>query len=94
MQLNGKNTLNALLRKGFVENENKSSDHKRIEFWHDGKLTRARTKFSHSGNELDDWLIGQVSKQICLTKQQFIDFAECKIDQNQYVEILKKGKIL
>lgn len=92
--LDSNKTYRALCRKGFMEAENKSKDHKRVEFWHNGKLTRSRTKFSHNGQELDDYLIREMSKQIYLTKKQFVSFAECTLSEAQYVEILKSQNVL
>lgn len=94
MPLKAKDTLNALLKKGFVEAQNKSNDHKWVEFWHNGKLTRVKTKFSHNGQEINDFLISQMSKQTYLTKPEFIKFASCEISQEGYEAILKtKGFI-
>jgi len=83
-----------MVKKGFQEASNKSVDHKRIEFWHKGKLTRCRTKFSHNGEEINDWLISQMSKQVSLSKKQFIEFAKCTLSQDMYVEILKEKNII
>ncbi|HSH65815.1 MAG TPA: hypothetical protein VLB84_08460 [Bacteroidia bacterium] len=82
-------TLSNLKKKGFTEPENKSKDHIRLEFWHEGKLTRAKTKLSHNKQDINDFLISAMSKQICLTKKQFLEFAKCTISQAEYIEILK-----
>jgi hypothetical protein len=88
-------TLSNLKKKGFKKDEtHKSGDHVRLEFWHNGKLTRARTKLSHNREDLNDFLISQMSKQICLTKKEFIEFAKCDISQEDYENLLKsKGHI-
>ena len=88
--LEHKTTLNNLKKKGFVEPKNKSNDHIRLEFWYNGKLTRANTKLSHNKQDINDSLISLMSKQICLTKKQFIEFSKCTITQPQYEEILKE----
>jgi hypothetical protein len=87
--LDAKKTLQNMLRKGFVETINKGKDHKRIEFWHNGKLTRARTKLSHNDQELNDYLIGMISKQICLSRAQFVKFAICHMSESDYIEALR-----
>ena len=92
--LDSRKTYNNLKKKGFVDADGKSKDHIRVEFWHNGKLTRCRTKLSHNGQELNDYLISQMSKQISLSKSQFVDFAECKLKESDYVEILKSKKII
>lgn len=81
-------TLQNLKQKGFKETP-KSGDHIRVEFWYNGKLTRARTKFSHNKQDIDDYLISLMSKQICLTKSKFIDLARCPLSQAEYENILK-----
>ncbi|MBC7381615.1 MAG: hypothetical protein H7296_01325 [Bacteroidia bacterium] len=92
--LDGQKTYRNMLSKGFTDAENKSNDHKRIEFWHQGKLSRARTKFSHNNQDLDTYLIGQISKQIGLTKPEFIEFAECTLSQGDYVTLLSNRSLL
>lgn len=92
--LDGKATYKALLKKGFSVASNKSPDHKWVEFWHEGKLTRVKTKVSHSGEDINDFLIGQMSKQVYLTKKQFISFAECQINKEEYIQLLKNQNLL
>lgn len=87
--LDHETTLSNLKRKGFTEPSNKSKDHIRLEFWHGGKLTRAKTKLSHNKQDINDYLISAMSKQICLTKKQFIEFSKCTLSKEQYEEILK-----
>lgn len=92
--LDGKKTYKAMCSKGFTVTEQGGKDHKRIEFWHEGKLSRSRTKFSHNNQDLDDSLIGLISKQVGLTKKQFLAFAECTLTQEAYIEILRAQKLL
>lgn len=92
--LDSRKTYNNLKKKGFIDADGKSQDHVRVEFWHDGKLTRCRTKLSHNGQEINDYLISQMSKQISLSKKEFIDFAECKLTHSEYIEILKAKNLI
>jgi len=85
---------NNLLRKGFKEATNKSRDHKWIEFWYKGKLTKIRTKVSHGEKEIGDRLISFMSRQTYLSNNQFREFALCNITELQYIEILKKKMIV
>lgn len=89
-----KDTISGITKKGFYEAENKSEDHKWFEFWHDGKLTRIKTKFSHGDNEIGDSLIALIARQLSLTKKQFLNFVECTLSLNEYVNILKEKKII
>ncbi|MFH1005838.1 MAG: hypothetical protein V1781_10185 [Bacteroidota bacterium] len=91
MVLDSKKTENNLIRKGFSP---KKSDHIRLEFWYNGKLTRIRTKLSHNHQEINDYLIGQMAKQIALTRKQFIALADCTLDKNEYQKILKERGII
>jgi hypothetical protein len=92
--LDSKKAYKAMCKKGFKEASNKSNDHKRIEFWFEGKLTRCRTKFSHNDQEINDYLISQMSKQVALSKNQFVEFAQCTLSESGYIEILKEKKIV
>lgn len=92
--LDSNKTYKSMCKKGFQEAENKGNDHKRIEFWYDGKLTRCRTKFSHNAEELNNYLIGEMAKQIALSRNEFIEFAKCTLSKEGYVTILKSKKLV
>lgn len=88
-------TIKNFEAKGFQKYESKSNDHLWLEFWHEGKMTIHRTKFSHgSGKDLNDFIISAISKQVSMTKPFLMEFAQCKKSQNEYIEQLKKaGKL-
>jgi len=76
----------ALVKKGFKENRN---HHKMYRLYIDGKKTIIQTKTSHSEKDYDDNMLKQRRLQIGLpTKQQFLDFVECPLSEEQYLEIL------
>lgn len=85
--LDPKRTFRNLKKKGFQEAKTKSSDHKQLEFYHNNLLV-SRTKISHNSQELENYLIRQMSVQCELTKDQFIDFAKCPLSKEEYLEIL------
>lgn len=86
--IDAKKTYKNLLKKGFDDADNKSSDHKWLELFHNGKLI-LHTKISHGGTDLGNYLIKQMSQQCKLTKDEFIDLANCPMSKEQYFEILK-----
>ncbi|HLP51135.1 MAG TPA: hypothetical protein VK154_09655 [Chitinophagales bacterium] len=92
--LDAKKTLKNLKSKGFVLAKHKSDDHIWIEFWHKGKLTRVKTKISHSSKELNDYLIKCMSNQTYLSKSEFVDLATCPLSHEAYIAILKTKKII
>lgn len=92
--LDSKETYRSFCKKGFQDAINKSKDHIRVEFWHQGKLTRSRTKFSHNGQELNVYLIREMSKQIYLSKKEFVSFAKCTLTEIEYVQILKNQNLI
>ncbi|HCN84957.1 MAG TPA: hypothetical protein DIT07_15270 [Sphingobacteriaceae bacterium] len=85
--LNTKKTIASLTQKGFVLN---NTHHQYYEFWHDGKLI-AQTYTSHSGDTLNDYLIGSMKKQCKMEKNFFIDFAKCTKTKDDYLKVLKQN---
>lgn len=84
-------TRNNLLSKGFQES---NSDHKRLEFWYEGKFV-LNTKISHGpSHDLNEHLIHQMSKQCLLTKQEFLNLANCPLKEKDYLQILNKKQAL
>lgn len=92
--LDAKITYKNLLSKGFQKALNKSDDHMWLEFWYGGKLTRVKTKMSHSARDINDGLISLMSKQTYLTSKQFKSMAECTTSELEYIEILKEKNIV
>ncbi|HNW97989.1 MAG TPA: hypothetical protein PKK00_06225 [Bacteroidales bacterium] len=89
--LDTKKTLQNLLQKGFVEN---SGDHKFLEFWHNDKLV-LHTKISRgSSKDIGISLVSQMAHQCKLSNNQFIQFAKCSINKEEYIKILSKNGLL
>jgi len=91
--LDPKKTYNNLKKKGFSDSITKSVDHKRLEFHHDGKFVLS-TKISHTNNDIDNYLIKQMSVQCKLDKDDFLDLAKCPLSKADYLEILAKKGLL
>ncbi|MCL2596277.1 MAG: hypothetical protein FWD66_01155 [Paludibacter sp.] len=94
MIINKDKAYKSLHKKGFIDSDIHSIDHKYLEYYSEGKLV-CYTKVSHGSNkDLDDYLIRQMSQQCKLTKQQFSDLVKCPLSKEQYKEILKEQNLL
>lgn len=73
----------ALQRKGFAP---ETGDHNYFVYHRhqSGKKTAIFTKTSHSGSDLDDFLLGQMAKQCRLSKQNFLRLVDCPLDRQTY----------
>ena len=91
--LDAKKTHKNLLKKGFNIAENKSQDHLWLELFHKGKLV-LHTKISHGASDLGDYLIKQMSHQCKLSKQEFMDLANCPMSKEHYFRLLKDNGYL
>jgi hypothetical protein len=91
--LNPKKTYQNLKKKGFVDSTTKSVDHKRIEFFYNDKFVLS-TKISHNSNDLDNYLIKQMSVQCHLDKNDFIDLAKCPLSKEEFIQILAQQGLL
>ena len=82
----------ALLRKGFCE---EASKHKMFFLYANGKKTSVKTFISHGENEIGDWLIKQMSKQMELSKDDFIKFVDCELKKEDYLKkMVADGKVI
>jgi len=80
----------SLCGKGF--DREKNSDHVRYIFYANGIKTRIRTKISHGEREIGDDLILKMSRQLKLSKSQFMKLIECPLSEEEYTKILKEAK--
>ena len=83
----------ALCSKGFVKT---NTHHRMLRFKLDGKvLSNIKTRLSHGAKEYDDNLLGEMKKQLRFeNKEQLMDFIECPLSQEIYIDILKRRKAI
>ena len=74
----------SLLRKGFRQEE--THPHFSVYYTLAGLKSRLRTRTSHGGRDLDEYLLHQMAKQCGLAKRDFIDLVDCPLDQAGYEE--------
>lgn len=79
-----KKVITSFLKKGFVKDE---SHHHYYEFWYNGTLV-ARTYSSHSGEDINDYLISAMRKQCNMDKAFFIEFVKCTKSREDYIQLL------
>lgn len=74
----------ALQQKGF---QKETGDHFHYIYWNlSGKKTMKRTKMSHGSSHktIDDSLLGQMARQVGLTKKSFLELIDCTLDRAGY----------
>ena len=91
--LDPKKTYSNLKKKGFIDSTNKSDDHKYLDLNYNGKHV-LHTKISHGSNDLGAHLISQMSRQCGLSKNEFIDLANCPLSFEEYIKVLEKKGML
>ena len=75
----------ALLRKGFVASQ---SHHEMFQLVVDGRLTQIGTRLSHGERDCDDWLLGQIARQLHIRKAELLRLVECSLSGEAYVAVL------
>jgi len=82
-----------LYKKGFEDLNNKSDEHIYLEFYYEGEFI-LYTKLSHNMDDLGDFLIGQMSKQCKLKKDDFLNLARCPLSQEEYEQKLRDQNLI
>ena len=91
MVLDSKDTYKSLKKKGFIDSEDRSPDHKYVEYFYNGKFI-CYTKISHgSKGEIGDYLIRQMYTQCKIDKNNFIDLIKCPLSEEGYINLLKEN---
>lgn len=87
--LKARQVLSGLMKKGFVQSQ---GHHAFLILYINGKKTSIYTKVSHGSNEINEYLINQMSLQVRLEKRQFIDLVNCPLSLEDYLrELEAKG---
>ena len=90
-----KDIASALRVKGFRE-QTKARDHDYYFFECDGLLEPVVTKLSRGTEyrEIGDGLLGKISRQLRLTRDELDRLVSCPLDRKQYEAILRKKGIV
>lgn len=83
----------ALCNKGFIEQNN---DHYFYTLEYNGKKSAIFTKISKGSDykTINQGLLSLMSKQLKLTKHEFLELIDCQMDYINYIKILKEKDIL
>ena len=93
MTISRKKIEKSLAKKGFVLNESK--DHRYFHLFYKGIDTGVFTYVSHSGKDIDDYLISKMQKQLRLdNKRLACDLFNCPMSKDDYLDILIQKKII
>jgi len=78
-----------LTSKGFVEDETRH--HRYFVLTIDGVESEIRTRYSHGAKECGDYHLGEMAKQLHLSRHQLDQLIDCSLSGDQYIEILKNA---
>jgi predicted RNA binding protein YcfA (HicA-like mRNA interferase family) len=82
----------SLTTKGF---QHKEGDHNYFNYYSKaGKKTAVFTKTSHGAREIDDHLLGRMSKQCKLSRADFDRLIDCPLDRDSYeTKLIAQGAV-
>lgn len=83
-----KEVSSRLCGKGFVKDDR--SDHCRFFLYVDGRKTRIRTMISHGEREIGEELIHRMASQLKLSKDEFLDLVDCRLDGDGYLRLMRE----
>lgn len=86
--LKARDVRSNLVAKGFQE---RKGDHVFLHYYLEGHKTDIRTKISLGEKEIGDGNIAKMSKQIGLSKTDFVKFAECTMSAAEYAQIVREN---
>jgi hypothetical protein len=79
-------TRQILTKKGFVED---TKHHYNFWLYINGKKSFIHTMFSHGAKECGDSLLGEMAKQLHLSRKEFDDLIDCALGEESYLRIVK-----
>jgi len=82
-----KDIISSMTKKGFKLDVD--GKHKRLIYMHNGKTSSIVTHYSHSSDEVGDFLIKKMADQIKISKKQFLELVECTLNADDYLKLVK-----
>lgn len=84
----------ALVKKGFKRDKSRTN-HNIYYFYDDkGEKTSIHTMLSHNNKDITDSMLGKLSKELRLRKDELIQYFECTLSKDDYINILRKNKTI
>jgi len=80
-----------LMKKGF---DARMSKHIKLVFMYNGRDTGIRTWVSHGKAEISDQLLSRMAEQLNLSRQQFLDLIDCRLDESGLIAIYGEMHLL
>lgn len=80
-----------LTKKGFHA---EMSGHIKLTFCYNGRDTAIRTWVSHGKKEISDRLLSIMAEQLGLSRQQFDDLVDCRLDGQELAALYEESGIL
>lgn len=81
-----RDVLRALGQKGFVPSQ---TDHAYMVLYVNGKESPIRTRVSHGSDEINDYLIHLMCRQLWLDKKKFMELIDCPLSFPDYLKELE-----
>ena len=82
-----KDIISSMTKKGFKLDVD--GKHKRLIYMHNGKISSIVTHYSHSSDQIGDFLIRKMADQIKISKKQFLQLIECTLSADGYLQLVK-----
>jgi hypothetical protein len=79
----------SLVKKGFSLVD---THHRIFWFYHNGKKTQIRTRLSQGRKDVDDHLMGCMSRQMKLTRGELDSFVDCSMSGEEYREKMVQAR--
>ena len=91
MPRKNKAIVRRLMKKGF---DARMSKHIKLVFSYNGCDTGIRTWVSHGTKEISDQLLSRMAEQLNLSRQQFLDLIDCRLDEAGLIAVYKEMHLL
>lgn len=79
------------MKKGF---DARMSKHIRLAFIYNGCDTGILTWVSHGTKEISDQLLFRMAEQLHLSRQQFLDLIDCRLNETGLIAVYKEMNLL
>lgn len=93
MALQKRKVVSSLTKKGFEKDDEGHHVYLRYRFLNGGE-SKIRTRVSHGSRpkDLNDYRISEMSRQVGLTKKEFLELVSCPMSQDDYEEIIRNRR--
>ena len=86
--------VKAIELKGFRQDPKRTNHEVYYLYDENGKKTKIHTMFSHNNKDITDFMIGKMTKEFEIGKNDLVKYFKCTLSKDGYLKLLRENGVI